>query len=572
MEHLRFGIAICLAGLVAAGMGCGGGSSGGTTPAEGNDPPTAPEPPEEPQCASYENTFDAIQEVVFERHGCTSDACHGSAVSGGLDLRAGASLASLLNVDSTGSPYPRLVPKRATDSYLFHKLAAATGVGDWDITGSPMPVGLPALSPEQLEGLRLWIDAGAPATGSVGNPAGGGSESVADLLGVCLPPASPIEVQPLEIPPAEEGVQFAMPPYAIPAGTEHENCFAVYYDYRDRIPARFLDETGEWFYARTSEQLADPNTHHLVLIHSGLPDELVDDPSYGAWTCVGGDRDGESCDPVDELGCGDGMCRSEIQDGVACIGFGPPGNNTAGTPGERLSNPDPELPGFFRKIPTHGILYWNSHAFNLTTQDAMHHAWMNFYFAEDRRFQAIGFQDSSNIYAAAGTPPFEKKTYCRNYVLEQGAQLLYLISHTHKRGELFWANLPDGARVYESPFYEDPTFELFYPPLVFDSPSVSDRTIEFCATYNNGVAADGSPDPETVTRLSRKPTRSSCKPVACAEGKIGAPCNGADDDATCDTEPGAGDGMCDACPITAGVTTDDEMFILLGGTLEVVSE
>ena len=40
-----------------------------------------------------------------------------------------------------------------------------------------------------------------------------------------------------------------------------------------------------------------------------------------------------------------------------------------------------------------------------------------------------------------------------------------------------------------------------------------------------------------------------------------------EDDASCDSAPGAGDGSCDACAITAGITSDDEMFVLLGATL-----
>ena len=78
------------------------------------------------------------------------------------------------------------------------------------------------------------------------------------------------------------------------------------------------------------------------------------------------------------------------------------------------------------------------------------------------------------------------------------------------------------------------------------------------------IAEDGAPDPETVTRASRMPDRASCKPVACAAGRIGEPCEGEDDDATCDSSPGAGDGPCDACAITAGVTTENEMFLMLG--------
>ena len=41
-------------------------------------------------------------------------------------------------------------------------------------------------------------------------------------------------------------------------------------------------------------------------------------------------------------------------------------------------------------------------------------------------------------------------------------------------------------------------------------------------------------------------------------------CNGTDDHATCDSSPGAGDGLCDACTVNGGVTTEDEMFLILG--------
>ena len=42
----------------------------------------------------------------------------------------------------------------------------------------------------------------------------------------------------------------------------------------------------------------------------------------------------------------------------------------------------------------------------------------------------------------------------------------------------------------------------------------------------------------------------------------GEPCGGFDD--RCASRQDAGDGVCDACPLRGGVTTDDEMFILLG--------
>jgi hypothetical protein len=85
---------------------------------------------------------------------------------------------------------------------------------------------------------------------------------------------------------------------------------------------------------------------------------------------------------------------------------------------------------------------------------------------------------------------------------------------------------------------------------------------------NNGVDDDGLPDPTTVRRRSTTPSIGApCAPVARAAGRVGVPCAGVGDHATCDSFVGAGDGLCDACAITAGLTTEDEMFILSGATI-----
>jgi hypothetical protein len=130
--------------------------------------------------------------------------------------------------------------------------------------------------------------------------------------------------------------------------------------------------------------------------------------------------------------------------------------------------------------------------------------------------------------------------------------------------------LHDGEIVYENFTYADPQTAAFEPPRPFDAPEAAHRTLRYCATYNNGVAADGSPDTATVRRHSVTPTNgAACSPVACVAGRIGAACGGASADAACDSTPGAGDGWCDACPITAGVTTEDEMFLVFGGYVMV---
>ena len=199
----------------------------------------------------------------------------------------------------------------------------------------------------------------------------------------------------------------------------------------------------------------------------------------------------------------------------------------------------------------------------MTTTDAIHRVWRNFYFTDDRRFNQKTTAYTRNIFEARGTPPFTKQTVCATYQFDQGDQLVQLSSHTHKRGGYFSMDLKSsGERIYESYNYDEPVRKRFLPPMTFDSPDAAERELLFCAEFNNGLNPDGSFNTETVKRKSHSPARSFCVPVACAAGNIGAACV-AGDDAACDSSPGAGDGMCDACPITAGVTTDDEMFIPL---------
>jgi hypothetical protein len=434
-----------------------------------------------------------------------------------------------------------------------------------------MPSGLPPLSEDQLEAIKIWIEAGAPATGSVGDPIRGESQPVADLLGACLPPATPISIEPLAAPAAGEGVQLAMPTYILPASHELEVCFAQYYDLSAQVPAEFQDPARGVFFANGSQLRQDPQSHHLVIAHTGLGADRVHDPSLGAWTCKGGAADGQPCEPTDLGACGaDSLCGSDVRNSTACIGFGPEdsianvaGGGIGGAQTAQQLNP-PRDDGFYSEIPIRGILYWNSHAFNLTTEDHRMHAWQNYSFARDRTSPIQGIIDIHAIYTQSGQPPFTVKRYCAQHVMPRGSVLLSLSSHTHKRGRHFTVTTTDGTQIYESFEYNDPVNQSYEPPLRFDADDAAARTLTYCADYNNGVAADGSHDTRLVTRLSTMPDRTSCRPVACAAGRVGEPCSGAADDATCDSSPGAGDGMCDACPITAGATTENEMFVLTG--------
>jgi hypothetical protein len=82
-------------------------------------------------CDSFDSTWDAIQTVIFERHGCTDIACHGSdagaTTSGKLNLSRDVAYENLVNVFSELGQMDRVEPGSPTnDSFLYRKLAAKT--------------------------------------------------------------------------------------------------------------------------------------------------------------------------------------------------------------------------------------------------------------------------------------------------------------------------------------------------------------------------------------------------------------------------------------------------------------
>lgn len=545
-------------------------------------------------CATFEGSYDAIQALIFERHGCTASTCHGEAKVGGLDLRRESAWASLVDVPSTNSSLARVQPGTAKESFLFLKLRAATEPGSVQVTGSPMPVGSAALSAKELAAMELWILKGAPKTGNVANELG---VDVGSLLDACLPMAAPVKSPPLEVPAADQGVQIILPHYLLKAETEIEQCTPFAFDFSDKVPARLKDDARDVMYTNSYRLRQDPQSHHLIVWNPVKPLSSVaaDDPD---WMCRGGTNDGKHCNAqLGSADCpGDGVCAGKSNPGSLCgidtlaFGSGSPQDVLAGLLGlgprqltldelaqfaeiasnggmpQQLANaqaPQQYLPaqdGVYWEVPMRGILWADSHAFNLTQQDTTLDARMNFYFADKLEREMKRISDSSKNGIADGQPPFTRKTYCSSYVVPQDYSLSMLTGHTHRHGEHFWVKDAKGQQIYESFDYNDPVFKRFEPWLEFHSANEADRTLEYCATYNNGLTKDDKPDVDLVTRQSRMLERVGCTPVACTKGKVTAACSA---NADCDSMPGAGDGECDACPITAGQSTENEMFVLM---------
>ncbi len=378
---------------------------------------------------TFDSTYELIQEAIFENKGCTAVTCHGAATAGGLDLRAGASYDSLVDREAQSvDGWVRLVPGQKEQSLLWFNLAAGTLPDQWEAPLRAMPIGVEALSSNELEAMREWIESGAPREGVL--PVTG------ELLDACLPPAKPIEITPLPPPPDGEGVQIRMPRWELPPEDEDEVCFVSYYDVSDQVPARFLAPGDRFRYNRIQIR-QDPLSHHLIVSrYTGS----TNNSRVSDFRCRGGANDGESCEPTDLSACGEGVCGSRIVSSFACIDFdGGAGAFNGGFTGTQETGTEQQLvPGVYDELPTKGWILWNSHAFNLSDERGKIEAWLNFDFAEedDQRFPARDIFTAFSIFNMT-VPPFQTQETCSITVLPGNAQLFELSSHTHQRGVRF---------------------------------------------------------------------------------------------------------------------------------------
>ncbi|MEM7376535.1 MAG: hypothetical protein AAF460_03410 [Pseudomonadota bacterium] len=213
----------------------------------------------------------------------------------------------------------------------------------------------------------------------------------------------------------------------------------------------------------------------------------------------------------------------------------------------------------------------NSHAFNIVDEDTTNEQWLNLYYSppEDRLYPLQDVFPVADIFIH-NVPAFEEEEYCSTYTFPKGSIIFELTSHTHKRGRLFrtWGPgidtpcssrggatcLPeDGDPLFVTTDYADPT-RIGFPGdgLVLDGDDPASRRFKYCAIFDNGKT-----DPEEVKTSTGIGT--TCPPAErrCLAGPSqGTLCGG--DDSMCP------ESECSACPLRGGVTSDDEMFLLLG--------
>jgi len=570
-----------------------------------------------------DSTFAQVQQQIFEGQGCTASACHGEAASGELDLRAASAYASLINVEAKSGDYMRVFPGEQDLSLLYQKVAAKTEGFALSslpnpISGGAMPTSESVLSDDDLALLRTWIRGGAPETGIV---AGSQQYASCALEG----DVAPNKIQPLPPPATDEGIQFYSGGWTVPSEQEGEVCFVSYYDYSATIPDEFVVPCGEdeggpdqdcFVYNRVL-LAQDPQSHHSIIEFYVPPEGKENqydpmDPSWKNWSCLGGDNSGMACTPG-ESECGErSQCTTEPETTVACIIYknGPPEMGTpAGLFGQatvrqnlataqEASFRETFPPDVYAMAPVKGFVIWDSHAFNLTTSDTTVEQWMNLTFApsDELVYRRTQIFDADDLFGMGFIDPYASSEACGSFTMPQHGRLLTLSTHTHRFGKEFrvWyppntlcdndepgqaCTRPDTEPDYLSFDYADPLYQRFVGEniLDFDSENAEDRTFRYCAVFDNGES-----NPEEVRRESKKPDAETCDfldifaPLASSRGfdfftcgcepedracfggpNESMPCNG--DDSVC----GEG-GICDACPLGGGVTTEEEMFLLLG--------
>jgi hypothetical protein len=373
-------------------------------------------------------TFDLIERRIFGAKGCRVETCHGSAESGGLDLRLGAAHESLVGVAATAAPSAlRVAPGRSADSFLVRKLAGALEPGE----GDRMPnIGRP-ISPLELDLVRAWIDAGAPASGTV-------SEQP------CLPPHRYEPAPPLEPPPG--GYQIVYEGPTLQPGDEIEGC--------EWIEAPNSEDflVGRWEYS------LNPGTHH-----------------FAVWEHRAGAA-------MPEL--------HTFKEDLACISGGAEfGVTLTGAPEAPYFVDD--YPGDLARVVKGGsILGINPHYFNEFDEPVQIKLWINLYPAPAGATIADGFvstdaslsgKSAYSIFVPPGTVQTLRLRWTNR--LPHPVTIPQISSHMHQRGVRFDAWLSDGTPLYDNTDWAHPRILNFAPPLAL----APGDYIEYQCTHDNGV-------------------------------------------------------------------------------------
>ncbi len=387
-------------------------------------------------------SFALLQSKIFSTN-CL--ACHAAAgpfaAQSGLILDPAVAYKNLINApvkngDAAADGLKQVVPGNADKSLLYQKLV------QWDPRlakhyGSAMPLGGTSLSVGQLEFVKRWINAGAPETGEVADPALLDDQTAPSYQAFTPPPV-----------PAQ-GVQLQAGPFQVQPKFERE--LFVY---------RQLNNPAPIFVSRIETKMR-ANSHHFLLYSYGSRTPSDAYPPY---------------DQIRDIRNPDGTLNYVNMQAMAYqIFFGGSMTPTGG-----YTFP----PGVALRMPANAALDMNVHYVNGGTDEITGEAYANLHTIDESQVQHVaGTLDLGNF--SIFLPPKKRTTVTKTFTFGATTRIIMLTSHMHKLGERFVIRIKGGARdgeqVYENTVWDDPKIVTYDQPIVLQAGEGLTSEI----TYNN---------------------------------------------------------------------------------------
>jgi hypothetical protein len=402
-----------------------------------------------PSPVSEVSSFNLMQDKILTPS-CATAGCHASMNDNsfkehGLVLEKSVSYRNLvgitpINALSKADGHLRVKAYKSLESLLYHKL-------NWDAVhhggkqyGLPMPLGSTALSVGQIEFVRRWIEAGAPATGEVAD---------AKLLDDKTPSVSVTDDFKAMSSPKTEGVdgfQLKVDKFEVAPNFE-----------RELFVRRMIGNTSEIYVNRIKLQ-SRPNSHHMVLYDYR---SLVGLPVIDVVRDLRNPDNGLNINTVIQM------------------------SNHIFLGGGTQANQEYVFPeGTALLLPANYSMDLNPHYFNKTNTVLYGENYVNLYTTAKSNVKyvvkTIDFNNTNlTIYANA------KTTISKDFAFSTNVKIVSLTSHTHKYGEKYIIKIKGGVRdgevVYENTDWEHPAVVNFKTPITLKK----GEGLTSVVTYNN---------------------------------------------------------------------------------------
>ena len=391
-----------------------------------------------------ESSFDLIQQKIFTPS-CATSGCHSSEKDAtfaqhGLVLAAGVAYKNLVGVDPKNSAALTDGLKRVKvfaylESLLYHKLSVDASHHSGKLYGNPMPLGGQPLPNGQIEFVRQWIEAGAPATGTIANATLLSDQTV-----------TTVAYDPLVVPAAGTGVQMNV------------SLFDVQPKFERELFTRQMVGNTQPIYVNRYEIKMRNGSHHFVAYD--FRDKTI-------LPTLNDIRDLRNADNSLNLATAISMSNHVY---------------LAGSQAQYQDYTFPE--GAALLLPAGASLDLNSHYVNTTDAVMKGEAQINLYTIDKAKVQRIvQTLDLSNTSLAL--PANTRVTQTKSFTFAKSRKILALTSHMHKLGEKFVIKIKGGSRdgeiVYTSTDWAHPDIITFKTPIELQKGEGLTSEI----TYNN---------------------------------------------------------------------------------------